>query len=115
VLLEGVEDDPQNYTRFLILAREPLPGAATKTSIVFVLRNAPGVLYRALGAFASRGVDLSKIESRPLRGRPWEYAFYVDVLGGEEGAAAEALAEVRSMATELRVLGSYPARDITPS
>lgn len=109
ILLEGIEDDPQNFTRFLVLSREPGPLAnASKTSVVFTMQNVPGALHRALGAFATRGVDLSKIESRPLRGRPWEYAFYLDVLGDPAGPAGEAVDELRGVSEYFRVLGSYP-------
>lgn len=109
VLEEGIEDDAENYTRFLILAKDPGPvESASKTSIVFVLDNKPGALHKALGFFASRGVDLCKLESRPLRGHPWEYSFYLDVLGDPRGTAGEAVDELRRGSRDLRVLGSYP-------
>jgi prephenate dehydratase len=111
VLLEGLEDHAENYTRFLIVAREPAPAdQTTKLSLVFTLPDVPGSLHKALGAFAERRVNLSKIESRPLPGRPWEYAFYLDVVGDARSGVAEALAELQGLARDLRVLGAYPAR-----
>lgn len=111
VVLEGIEDAPENWTRFLLLSRTPGPAdVATKTSLVFTLPHVPGALHRALGPFARRGLDLARIESRPLRGRPWEYAFYLDVLGGalDSGEMKAAIDELAGMARELRVLGAYP-------
>ncbi len=113
VLADGLEDHAENYTRFLVVSREPAPPAtASKVSLMFTLTNGPGVLHRALGVFATRGLDLTKIESRPLPGRPWEYQFYLDVIGdaGGGGGVAEALDELRSFAAAVRVLGAYPGR-----
>jgi len=119
ILCEGLEDDPTNYTRFVVLSRDPsLPpqaraeSAATqayKTSIVFAMPNRPGALYRALAAFALRDIDLTKIESRPLQGSPWEYVFYLDFIGhADELNCRRALDHLGEFATILRVLGSYP-------
>jgi prephenate dehydratase len=113
VLLEGLEDDPANFTRFLLVSRHPatVPAATSKTSLVVSLANVPGSLHRALGSFARRGLDLSKIESRPIPGRPWEYVFYLDVLGDAvevEAALAELTAETGG-AGAVRLLGTYVA------
>jgi prephenate dehydratase len=110
VLLSDIEDDQQNYTRFLLITRSKKIGkAANKTSIAFALKNVPGVLFKALSVFALRDVSLSKIESRPIRGRPWEYVFFVDILRGDDEAARNALRHLGEIAEFVKVLGTYPA------
>jgi prephenate dehydratase len=115
VLAEGIQTAARNLTRFLLLAREPAPpSASAKTSLVFGTANAPGALHRALGVFAGRGLNLSKLESRPARDlsaadADWEYIFYVDIdAHADDPPMAEALAELRTAATFVRVLGAYP-------
>jgi prephenate dehydratase len=114
VLKDSLEDNPENYTRFLVLASQPLAyeDAETgdfKTSVVFSLPNKPGSLFKALSVFALREIDLTKIESRPQPGKPWEYMFYID-FAGHAGAAncRRALEHLAELAPFLRVLGTYP-------
>jgi prephenate dehydratase len=119
ILASSVEDHQQNFTRFLLLAPrtsereiQPVePPRRWKTSMMIRLPDKPGALFRALGAFALFDIDLSKIESRPIEGRPWEYAFYLDVIGNRtEAPVGRAISNLEQMADELHVLGSYPTR-----
>jgi len=108
VLAAGIEDDKQNFTRFLLIrkGRRLVPGA-NKTSIAFRVKNVPGALFKALSVFALRDISLSKIESRPMRGRPWEYVFYADLLCGDEKVASNALRHLAESASPVKVLGVY--------
>jgi prephenate dehydratase len=108
-LAVSVQDFDDNVTRFLVIGRRPLREAVPdKTSIVFSLPNEPGSLFKALSVFALRGVDLTKLESRPIPGRPWEYLFYADLAAArDELACARALAHLAEFAPTLRTLGSY--------
>ncbi len=110
ILARGIEDYGRNYTRFLIIGKNSPPLAErNKTTIIFTLTHVPGSLYHALGAFALRGINLTKIESRPTRSRPWQYNFYLDFEGSiEEEHVKDALAELSTKTLFLKVLGSYP-------
>lgn len=118
ILRRSIESDRQNFTRFFLVRtpgfarRHPAPanaGTQWKTSLVFSTHNTPGALFRALSAFALRDLNLMKIESRPLRGKPWEYLFYLDFLGrADSPVAVNALNHLRELADFLRVLGCYP-------
>ena len=117
ILKRSIEDDRSNFTRFFLLRRPdgvppmPEPGDPRrwKTSLVFSIRNIPGALFRALSAFSLRDINLAKIESRPLRGRPWEYLFYLDLFGRvDDPPVQNAIGHLKELAELLRVLGCYP-------
>jgi prephenate dehydratase len=110
ILASGIEDDKHNFTRFFLLRKvRRVVRGANKTSVAFGLRNLPGALHNALQVFAARNISLSRIESRPIRGRPWEYVFYVDFLRGDDKVARNALLDLATVADMVKVLGIYPA------
>ncbi len=109
ILKTHLEDHHENFTRFLLLSRTRRVSArANKVSIVFSTRNVPGALYKCLSVFALRDIDLTKMESRPLRGRPWEYFFYLDFVGNvKEERCRKALTHLAEVTNFLRILGCY--------
>lgn len=120
VLKAGIEDEKSNFTRFFLIRKlggsgkkvdyhHLIPRGANKTSIAFKVKNVPGALFKSLSVFALRDISLSKIESRPMRGRPWEYVFYVDFLRGDDEPAQNALRHLGEVADFVKVLGIYPA------
>ena len=125
ILKAGIEDDKRNFTRFFLIERGKIePGKikrgkpraarnadkakADKTSLAFSVKNIPGALFKALSVFALRDISLSKIESRPLRGRPWEYVFFVDLLRGDDEDSRNALRHLGEVSDLVKVLGIYP-------
>ena len=111
ILGSGIQDFPFNYTRFFVLALSDPPRAQrTKTSLVFSSRHQPGALYECLGEFATRGVNLTKIESRPRLNRPWQYIFYLDFEGHWQDPECEAaILGLLRRSSFVKLLGSYPA------
>jgi len=127
IIQASVEDDKANFTRFFLIRKMGRTGGrkksrhvnadyhklisrgANKTSIAFKVKNTPGALFKSLSVFALRDISLSKIESRPMRGRPWEYVFYVDFLRGDDEPARNALRHLGEVADFVKVLGIYPA------
>ena len=111
ILVPAIEDFPFNYTRFFVLSLEDPPRAQrTKTSLVFTTRHQPGALYECLGEFATRGINLTKIESRPRLNRPWQYIFYLDFEGHWQDPQCEAaIMALLRRSSFVKLLGSYPA------
>ncbi len=123
ILQAGIEDDKRNFTRFFLIRRSAMPArgrkspshalprGANKTSIAYKVKNVPGALFKSLSVFSLRDISLSKIESRPWRGRPWEYVFYVDFLRGDDEAARNALRHLAEVAEFVKVLGIYKSAE----
>jgi chorismate mutase/prephenate dehydratase len=115
ILARNISDNPDNFTRFFVLSKGDTPPSGNdKTSIIFAVKHSPGALYKALEEFATREINLTKIESRPTKRRPWEYNFYLDFEGHRtEQKCAEALEKLKDKAVFVKILGSYPKADDT--
>jgi prephenate dehydratase len=115
-LRSSIQDYEHNVTRFIVIGRRPLSSETPdKTTIVFTLPNEPGALFKALSVFALRGIDLTKLESRPIPDRKWEYLFYADLTAArDELPCGRALTHLAEFAPMLRILGSYPSYKSTP-
>lgn len=110
ILAEKIQTIPDNYTKFFVISKQKAKHTErSKTSLVFATKNIPGALHACLGCFATRNINLTKLESRPSKNRPWDYFFYVDLEGHVEDAlCAQALADLRDKTSFLKNLGSYP-------
>ena len=110
ILKSSLEDNKQNFTRFFLISRRPHKDKkADKTSLAFSIKNQPGALFKALSVFALREISLSKIESRPVKGRPWEYVFYADIMRGDDEAARNAIRHLEEICDFVKILGIYRA------
>jgi prephenate dehydratase len=110
ILAAEIETNVKNYTKFVAISKQKAkPAERSKTSLVFAAAHKPGALYRILGIFATRDINLTKLESRPSRAKPWEYVFYADFEGHLDGEVyKEAVLELQREATFVKILGSYP-------
>jgi chorismate mutase/prephenate dehydratase len=110
IVKERIEDNPNNFTRFLVIGRKtPERSGRDKTSVMFSVKDEPGILYRMLEPFSKRGINLSKIESRPMKKKAWEYIFFLDMEGHiEEDSVRAAVDELKGYCQFIKVLGSYP-------
>jgi prephenate dehydratase len=110
ILKGGIEDDPKNFTRFLFIAqRQHYSADADKISLAFSVPDEPGALFKVLAVFALRNISLSKIESRPVKGHPWQYVFYADLKSGRTAATDNALKHLQEICPMVKVLGMYKA------
>lgn len=108
VLREGIQNSDENFTRFFVIQKGGHLKGGDKTSLVFATRNVPGTLHEAMGCFAERGINMTRVESRPRKGRAWEYVFYVDIDGAaEDPRVAAALTDLVRKAAFVKILGTY--------
>ena len=109
VIEEGIETNPRNYTRFVVIGKDQLEkGPRRKSSLIFSTGNRPGALFEVLKIYAENGINMVKLESRPIHGKPWEYMFYVDIeVDAESNEFKPALDLLKKKTDYLKILGSY--------